>query len=268
MMAHPRPRGINMLVDAAARPVIAHRGASAHAPENTIEAFTTALEHGADAIELDVRVTRDGAVVVIHDPDVDRTTNGRGLVGALSLAELRALDAGAGFTTDRGRTFPFRDRGVRISTFDDVLDAFPRTPLLVEIKEAQAARAAGAVVRRHAAMDRVVLASELDDAMRLIRPEAFMTGASRPDAIRLLRRACLGLAPGDLPYQALSIPWRIGLLRVPMARMCRAARRADVPTHVWTVNTTSVATRLWRAGVNGILTDDPARMVRLRSSLL
>ena len=76
MKAHPHRRDINVLVDAAARPVIAHRGASLHAPENTIDAFTKALEHGADAIELDVRVTRDDAVVVIHDPDVDRTTSG------------------------------------------------------------------------------------------------------------------------------------------------------------------------------------------------
>src|SRR5262245_28458527 len=132
MMAQSRRPDMNVLVDAVARPVIAHRGASAHAPENTIGAFTTALEHGADALELDVRMTRDGAVVVIHDPGVDRTTNGRGLVGAMSLAELRALDGGARFTADEGRTFPFRDRGVRISTLDDVLEALPRTPGHVE----------------------------------------------------------------------------------------------------------------------------------------
>lgn len=267
MTEHHRKREMNVLVDPAARPVIAHRGASAHAPENSIEAFAKAFEVGADAIELDVRITRDDAVVVIHDPHVDRTTSRRGMVAAMSLAELRSLDAGASFTRDEGRTYPFRERGVRIATFDEVLGAFPRTPLLVEIKEARAAAAAVAIVRRHGAEDRVVLASELDEAMRLVRPHALLTGASRPDAMRLLRRACLGLAPRALPYQVLSIPWRVGVLRVPMSRMCRIARRAQVPTHAWTVNAGNLAMRLWRAGVSGIVTDDPAEMLRVRSDL-
>src|SRR5262245_19840849 len=110
-----------ILIDPAARPVIAHRGDSAHFPENTIPSFDRAVELGADAIEFDLRVSRDGEVVIIHDPTVDRTTNGTGPVSSLTLAELRALDAGARFTTDGGKSIPFRGRGLTIPTFDEML---------------------------------------------------------------------------------------------------------------------------------------------------
>lgn len=266
MTEHSRWNELNVLVDPTARPIIAHRGASARAPENTIEAFSRALEDGADAIELDVRLARDGSVVVIHDPDIDRTTSGTGAVASMSALELRAVDAGARFSSDEGRTYPYRERSVRIPSLDDVLAAFPHTAMLIEIKEAHATRAVAALVRRHGAMDRVVLASELDEAMQIARAESFMTSASRPDALRLLRQACLGVVPDALPYQALSIPWRVGMLRVPMSLMCRSARRARVPTHAWTVNSEAVAKRLWRVGVNGILADDPGSFVRLRAS--
>src|SRR4051812_16937336 len=98
----------NPLLDPGVHPVIAHRGTAAAAPENTLVAFARAEEEGADAFELDVRLSADGAAVVIHDSTLERTTDGKGLVRAQSLVDLRALDAGANFSTDRGATFPFR----------------------------------------------------------------------------------------------------------------------------------------------------------------
>src|SRR5690349_1723944 len=105
-----------ILIDPAARPVIAHRGDSAHFPENTIPSFDRAIDLAADAIEFDLRVSRDGEIVIIHDPTVDRTTDGAGAVSSLTLAELKRLDAGARFSADGGRTFPFRGRGLTIPT--------------------------------------------------------------------------------------------------------------------------------------------------------
>src|SRR5512141_2609782 len=92
--------------------LLAHRGASTHAPENTLPAFELALEEGADGVELDAKLSADGKVVVIHDATVDRTTDGHGRVSELSLQELKALDAGASFGD--------RFRGVRIPTLDEV----------------------------------------------------------------------------------------------------------------------------------------------------
>src|ERR671916_458700 len=104
---------------------LAHRGASALAPENTIEAFRLAVEAGAGGLELDVHVTRDGHIVVIHDATVDRTTNGTGAVSEMTLEELRRLDAGHNFSPDGGPTRPYRGRGVRVPTLGEVLREFP-----------------------------------------------------------------------------------------------------------------------------------------------
>jgi glycerophosphoryl diester phosphodiesterase len=114
--------------------VVAHRGASTQAPENTMESFRLGVEAGADAIELDVHLTKDGRLVVIHDETVDRTTDGSGAVAALTLKALRKLDAGARFTDADGST-PFAGKGLAIPTFDEVLDWLPDDiGLVVEIK--------------------------------------------------------------------------------------------------------------------------------------
>jgi glycerophosphoryl diester phosphodiesterase len=129
---------MNPLTDLAARPVIAHRGASGYAPENTLSAFELAIAQGADALELDVRLTADGVPVVIHDATLERTTGRPAKVGDLSLDQLLEADAGERFSPDRGKTFPFRGRGLLIPTLQDVLRAFPATPLLIDLKESRA----------------------------------------------------------------------------------------------------------------------------------
>ena len=128
--AEGEPLPMNPLLDLSAHPVIAHRGASAYAPENTLPAFDMAARQGADAFELDVRLTKDGAAVVIHDATLERTTGMTGPVRARNLAELRSADAGRWFTPDRGRTLPFRGTGVRIPALAEVLWSFPQMPVM------------------------------------------------------------------------------------------------------------------------------------------
>ncbi|HEX6139068.1 MAG TPA: glycerophosphodiester phosphodiesterase family protein [Candidatus Limnocylindria bacterium] len=127
--------------------VVAHRGASAHLPENTMEAYRRAVEMGADAIELDVHLSRDGQLAVIHDDSVDRTTDGSGPVSGLAMDELRSLDAGAQFVaTDGGH--PFAAQGLRIPTLPEVLDWLPdEVGLVVEIKARDAVEATLAALR-------------------------------------------------------------------------------------------------------------------------
>ncbi len=116
--------------------VIAHRGASGVAPENTLLAFHLAVEMGADMIELDVRCSRDGHLVVCHDPDVARTTNGHGQVHELDLDDLRRLDAGYRYSLD-GQHYLFRGLGLRIPTLDEVLASLPpHIELNLEVKSA------------------------------------------------------------------------------------------------------------------------------------
>lgn len=257
---------MNVLGDPTARLVIGHRGDSAHRPENTARSFDRAIELGVDAIEFDLRVTRDGVVVVNHDPTVDRTTNGTGAIAAMTLAELRELDAGARFTVD-GKAFPYRGEGVSILTFEELLERYGSIPLLIEVKVATAVEGAIRLIQRHGAEDRVLMDSTDMGAVAPFRGTRLLTGASLPDVVRLLPRALLGRPPANLPYSALCIPpWYQGI-RVPILRLARVARAVGVATHVWTINDPEVAAGLWRAGINGIITDDPGTMLTLRSRM-
>lgn len=144
---------------------IAHRGASGYAPENTRAAFDRAVEMGADMIETDVQLTRDGAPVLFHDIRVDRTSDGRGPVADHTLAELRALDLGAWFSSGAFA-------GERVLTLAEFLtDVLPRIPAAIEIKDPRAAAATVAAINEHAAADRVHVTSfhwgALLDAQRL-----------------------------------------------------------------------------------------------------
>ena len=127
--------------------VVAHRGAAADAPENTMPAFRLAVEQGADAIELDLRLSSDGELVVMHDPEMDRTTDRAGTVASLTLPQIREADAGFGFEAVYG-SFPFRGQGVRVPTLGEVLEWLPDgIGLVVEVKALEAAAPAVAALR-------------------------------------------------------------------------------------------------------------------------
>ena len=128
---------------------VAHRGASAQAPENTMEAYRLAVEAGADAIELDVHLTQDGQMAIIHDETIDRTTDGAGSVDGFNMATLRRFDAGAKFTAADG-SLPFAGRGLSIPTLPEVLDWLPEDiGLVVEIKARAAVRPVVEALREH-----------------------------------------------------------------------------------------------------------------------
>ena len=258
---------MNSLLDPDRRLVIAHRGASAERPENTLASFRLALAQGADALELDVRATADGEAVVIHDATLDRTTNLTGPVRLRAASEIRAADAGARFTTDGGRSFPWRGRDARVPTLAEVLDVFPDTPLLIEVKEAAAQEPARrAIVEAHAE-DRCVLASAHAEALDAFREAPFLCGAAGPDISRLYFPTMLGFAPASLTAVAFSVPLRWRGLTIPTRRVIAAARRCGRPVHVWTVDDPSVAVALWQRGVAGVVTNRPGLMVQARQRL-
>ena len=127
--------------------VVAHRGANAAAPENTMEAYRLAVEMGADAIELDVHLTADGELAVIHDETLDRTTDRSGSIAMLNMKEIRAADAGYHFDAGDG-TYPFRAPGLRVPTLMEVLDWLPDAiGLVVEVKARRATDAAVEALR-------------------------------------------------------------------------------------------------------------------------
>lgn len=238
--------------------LVAHRGGARLAPENTLEAFRGAVElWGADMLEMDVRLTRDGQVVVIHDATVDRTTEGTGRVGDLTLDEIRSLDAGYRFT-DLGGAPSFRGRGCVVPTLDEVLTAFPAMRLNIEAKEGAVARSLVQVVARHAAEQRVLVAAEHEAARRDARGYAGPWGAS---ARQLRVFWALHWLPGGSPWaptaDIFQVPETHGRLRVVTPRFVRAAHRLSIPVQVWTVNREEDMHRLLDLGVDGIQTDRP-----------
>lgn len=244
--------------------LVAHRGGSGLAPENTLEAFTHALEAwGADVLELDVRATADGEAVVIHDATVDRTTDGTGPVSSFTLAGLQELDAGYRFTDLEGR-HSFRERGVRIPRFEDVLTAFPDARLNVELKEPEPAEALVKIVRQHGAQHRVLVASEFERCRRAVRGYRGPWGASRHHVLGfwLLHRV-----PGGGPYtpgaDILQVPEVWKGLRIVTPGFIRAAHARNLPVQVWTVDDPDDMRRLLSWGVDGIQSDRPDLLARV-----
>ena len=246
---------------------VAHRGAGKLAPENTLAAFRHGAGLGWRAFECDVKLSADGVPFLLHDATLERTTDGTGHVGAHTLAELRAVDAGARWTSDDGRTFPWRGRGVGIATLDELLEELRDVPLIIEAKTFVVAAPLARVLERHRAGGRVLVGSLVARNLAPFAGAAWNRVATRAQGIALLAMAVAGWPWGGLPYAALAIPPMLGRFRLPMRRLARAARRRGRPLHVWTVNDEESAVRLWRAGVNALIGDDPALLLRVRAAL-
>ena len=252
---------MNALTDPDARLVIGHRGCAGLAPENTLEAFQQAIALGAHAVEFDVRLSADGVAVVMHDPTLDRTTDRSGRVDQLTLAQLREADAGARFTTDRGRTHPYRSRNIRIPTLDEALALVTGIPLLIELKTPAASAETLRLLRLHGAESRTVVDSMHAPALAPFRNTPVSRGAGADGVRALLTATLLGRRSDTLPFDALCVPpWYVAI-PLPLVRFARATRRARRAMHVWTVNDPDYAKRLWSSGVNGIITDDPGTML-------
>lgn len=254
-----------ILLDPQARPVIGHRGNRQHAPENTIPSLLEAVALGSDAVEFDLQVTRDEVLVLLHDATLDRTTDAAGQVAGRTRAELRHVDAGARFTPNGGQTFPWRGRGVSIPSFDEAVEALPRDlPLIIELKTPAATLPLRSAIARHALAKRVIVAGFDSACTRPLRHAGFALGASTPDVAGLLAPSLLRRPIASPPFQAFCIPPVYRGIPVPLAALMRTAKPHGVVTHVWTVNDPGEALKLWRLGVNGIISDDPGLILAVR----
>lgn len=250
--------------NAPAQYVVGHRGAAAHAPENTVPSFRKALELGADALELDIHLTRDKHLVVTHDEQVDRISNNRGLVAHYTLDALQALDAGYQFTPDQGRTFPWRGKGVPIPTLAEVVDACPNTPLVIEIKPDRiaVAKALADFLQKHDRRQTVLVCSFHDRNLQAFRQYApdYATGAGPSETKRFVLAAYAGrAAPAALSYNALTVPRTQYGLPIVTRRTVRRARDGGLHIQVWTINDPRHMQQLYRLGVQAVTTDYPDR---------
>jgi glycerophosphoryl diester phosphodiesterase len=246
----PRPR------------LFAHRGGSLEAPENTLVAFANGLQAGADRLELDVHGTADGEVVVIHDPTLDRTTNGSGAVRAHALAEIQRLDAGYHYR-DASGAHPFRGRGVRVPTLGEVVSAFPGVPLNIEIKQLEPAleEAVLAVFDRFSARDQMLLAAEDGRIMSRIRAAtagSILTGSSVDDVVGFAEAWEAGTLASHRPLGiALQVPPDFLGKPLVTTELVEWAHRLGMEVHVWTIDDEAEMERLLGLGVDGLMTDLP-----------
>ncbi|MBQ0866066.1 glycerophosphodiester phosphodiesterase [Streptomyces sp. A73] len=213
---------------------VGHRGVMGVEPENTLRSFVRAEREGLDVLELDLHLSKDGELVVMHDADVARTTDGSGPIGDFTLAELRELDAG---------------QGERVPVFEEVVDAV-RSPLQAEIKDRAAARVLAETIERRQLHERVTVISFHAEALRETRrqlpdiPLVLVAGRSSPTAPE--RAQELGAGMISLELQHID------------AQIVRRAHDAGIEVISWTVNTDEELTRARELGLDGVVTDMPA----------
>jgi glycerophosphoryl diester phosphodiesterase len=252
----------------------AHRGASREFPENTLESFRRAREILPRCLlETDVRMTRDGAIVISHDGLLEMKTDGSGPVSARTGSEIARLDAGHAITFDGGRTFPFRGRGFRVPPLADALAAFPDARFSVDIKDndPEAADRTMAVIREQGALPRVIVGSFHEPIMKRVRktnPDA-ITSCSKREILLFVALQKLRLrAPIGWMGDALLVPeiaagrsyeftgrGATGGVRVITRGFIREAHRRGIPVLGWTINRPDNMRRLIEWGIDGIVTD-------------
>ena len=250
--------------------VIAHRGGGGIAPENSSFAFEQAhAMAGVDALELDIHPTSDGMIVVAHDPIVDRMTDGSGPINEKSLYELQKLDAGYRWTSDGGKTFPFRGQGLYIPLLEEIFDRYGQDKVInIDIKQRNPSIVKPFVelIRRYNMEENVVVGSFFNDTVaefRKLAPE-MATCATLKEAKRffVLNKAGMGRAYRG-KCVAFQIPEKEGRLTIITKRFIRNLQKHNVQVHVWTVNDSADMNRLLDWGVDGIITDYPDVLINL-----
>ena len=236
----------------------AHRGGRGQAPENTLPAFEAAIALGYRYLETDVHLTRDGVLVVFHDPRLDRITDRTGAIADLDMADVEAADAGSAFSPDGGRTFPFRGRGVRVPRLEELLVRWPEARVNIDPKSDRCVLPLVNLIERLGAWDRVCIGSFSDRRLRRIRALSGRRACTSmgPHAVRLAGGVA---AVGWMPRQGadcVQVPLRSGRIRIVTPRFVAAAHRAGLPLHVWTVNDEATMRELLNLGVDGIMSDE------------
>jgi len=251
--------------------VIAHQGGDGVWPGDTMYAFERAVEIGADVLEMDAHIAKDGEIVLMHDEAVDRTTDGTGLIEDLTLAEIKRLDAAYKWSTDGGRTFPFRGQGIQVPTLNELFEKFPDMRYVIEIKltENPIVKPFCNLIRAYNMQVKVIVASFHDEAMRMFRetcPEV-ATSASRTEVRNFVLLGKVFLSGFVVPrYQSIQPPYdpseSLGITIIT-ERFIREAHAKNIKVEPWTVNDPELMKQYIEWGVDGIITDRPDLMVEI-----
>ena len=244
--------------------VIAHADDSGTSPwpGDTLLFLESAAALGVDALEMNVNMTKDRQIVLLHDVTIDDTANGTGLVSDMTLDEIKTLDAAYTWTQDGGQTFPYRDQGLTIPTLEEVFQTFPDFPMIVEIKQESPSMAQPLcdLIRQYGMGNKVIIPSFSDIAMREFRavcPEV-TTAASSGEVKQFVYLSFAFLSNPAVPaYTAMQVPIESSGITVITPGFVRNAHRRGLQIHAWTINDPDEMKRLIEMGVDGIMTDRP-----------
>ena len=251
--------------------VIAHQGGDGIWPGDTLYAFEKAVEIGADVLEMDAHITRDGAIVLMHDEEVDRTTDGTGLIENLTLDELKQLDAAYQWSNDGSKTFPYRGQDIQVPTLEELFQKFPQMHYVIEIKLTQNPidQPLCDLIRRYDMHEKVMVASFHDEAMQNFReicPE-IATSASRTEVRNFVLLGKVFLSGFIAPkYQSIQPPYDPKeSLNIPIMteRFIREAHAKNIRVEPWTVDDPALMKQYIEWGVDGIMTDRPDLMIEV-----
>lgn len=257
--------------------VIAHRGGKGIAPEGTIAAFDQAVELGVDILEYDIHMTSDERLVVIHDPSVDRTTNGSGLINELTLEEVQRLDAGYHFQDEAGN-YSFRNQGVYIPTVEEIFTRYPQMRQLIEIKDTNNPELYEEIIQKlwslivEYGMEEEVMIGSFDHEIN----ERFDEVSAGVIPIGAGEQAVRSFVEKHVPYLNGLAKTNFDSMQLPIEQeghdltkrnIIRSAQKRNVSIYYWTINEAEEMRELIEKGADGLITDYPDRALKVKKEM-
>lgn len=242
--------------------VIAHQGGDGIWPGETMFAYQHSVDLGVDVLEMDIHITKDGRLILMHDETVDRTTDGSGEIESMTLDEIKKFDAAYDWSPDEGKSFPYRGKGLTVATLEEVFKAFPEKRMTIEIKKTNASMAKPfcELIRQYNMEDKVLTASFHDERLKEFRsecPEVATSSAKNETTVFvLLTKAFLGgfYSP---KFYSLQVPEESSGITVMTEGFVRAAHARNLAVEPWTINDEETMRNFIEWGVDGIITDRP-----------
>ena len=253
--------------------VIAHRGGRGLAPEGTMAAFDQAVSLGVDVLEFDTHLTKDGHLVVIHDPTVDRTTNGTGKVNEMTLKEIQNLDAGYQFTNEKGEHV-FRNQEIYIPTVEEVFQKYPNMRHLIELKDTNAPdryeemiQELWRLIQKYQMEDNVMVGSflhEINERFEEVSQGVIPIGAGEEEVRDFATKHVArlnGLAASNV--DSLQLPTEGDDFDLTTKNIIQSAKNRNISVYYWTINDQETMSKLIDKKVDGIMTDYPDLLIEV-----
>ena len=240
--------------------VMAHRGRSAFTPESSFQAFKEAYDLDVDALETDIRITKDSVPVVFHDKTLDRTTNGTGPIANYTFEQLQEFDLGYWYKDPKTNTYPFRDKGFKIISLEGLFEKLPRIRVNMDIKDrfSSAPQDLLDTIISSDVEDRVLVGSfhqkQLSRFRKINKAKRIPTSAGPFEVLAFLTHSLMFTKKR---FCALQVPLSLGFIKIVTEKNIQRAHKKNIAVHAWTINDREMMIKLLQWQIDGIVTDNP-----------